>query len=89
MKTLEPRGWLYEGRGIERQRLVNALVVAMNQKAIHFAAGLAGMDAMTRALVGYRRQVKEDGLIGPELVVALCLTILPRVKPTGNHAFLA
>lgn len=85
-----PRAWRYTDRGIERQRLVNVLVVAMNQRRIHFAAGLAGMEAMTNALVSYRREVKEDGLVGPELVVALCLAVLPRkVKRSGRLGMLA
>ncbi len=32
---------------------------------------------MSKALVGYRRQVRDDGLIGSELVVALLLAIIP------------
>ena len=32
---------------------------------------------MSKALVGYRRQVREDGLIGSEPVVALLLAIIP------------
>lgn len=83
------RRWrLYEGRGAERQELADRLVVAMHDSRIHFAAGLDAMDLMTRALVGYRRQVREDGLVGSELVVALCLAITPR-PPRKSIAFLA
>jgi hypothetical protein len=32
---------------------------------------------MSKALLGYRRQVREDGLIGSELVVALLLALIP------------
>jgi hypothetical protein len=32
---------------------------------------------MSRALVGYRRVVRDDGLIGSELVVALLLALIP------------
>ena len=33
---------------------------------------------MSKALLGYRRQVREDGLIGSELVVALLLALSHR-----------
>lgn len=73
-----PFHWqLYPGRGLERQALVDALVVAIQEGRFHFAPRLAEQDAMSKGLVSYRRQVKEDGLIGSELVVALLLAIRP------------
>jgi hypothetical protein len=68
---------LYAGRGLERQALVDELLVAMQQDRFHFAPGLDEQEAMSKALLGYRRQVREDGLIGSELVVALLLAIIP------------
>ena len=73
-----PQHWqLYSGRGLERQSLVDELVVVIEQGRFHFAPRLVEQDAMSKGLVGYRRQVKEDGLIGSELVVALLLAIRP------------
>jgi hypothetical protein len=74
------RWHLYQGRGIERQALVDALVVAIEQDRFRFAAGLAEQEAMTKALTSYRRQVRDDGVIGSELVVALLLAIIPPPK---------
>ena len=72
----DPYHWqLYAGRGIERQTLVDELLVAIQHNRFHFAPGLAEQPAMSKAMVGYRRQVKEDGLIGSELVVALLLAV--------------
>ena len=88
-KDQAPLAWLYQDRGLERQRLVNGLVVAMNQGALHFAPGLDAMDQMTKALVSYRRQVKDDGSTGSELVTALCLSLLPRLTVPRVTAFLA
>lgn len=68
---------LYSGRGLERQALVDELVIAIQEGRFHFAPALAEQPAMSKAMVGYRRQVKEDGLIGSELVVALLLAIRP------------
>ncbi len=74
----EDRHWtLYAGRGLERQALVDELLVAIEQDRFRFSAGLAEQDAMSRALLGYRRQVRDDGLIGSELVVALLLALIP------------
>jgi hypothetical protein len=74
----DPDHWmLYSGRGIERQALVDELLVAMEEERFHFAPALAEQEAMSRALLGYRRQVREDGLIGSELVVALLLALIP------------
>ena len=44
------------------------LLVAVQEGRFHFAPALAEQEAMSKALTGYRRQVKEDGLIGSELV---------------------
>ena len=68
---------LYSGRGLERQALVDELLLAVQEDRFRFAAGLAEMDAMSRALTSYRRVVRDDGLIGSELVVALLLAIIP------------
>ncbi len=74
----ERKRWqLYSGRGLERQALVDELLVALQQDRFHFAAGLAEQEAMSKALLSYRRQVREDGLIGSELVVALLLALIP------------
>ncbi len=68
---------LYTGRGIERQALVDELLVAMQEDRFYFSPGLAEQEAMSKALLSYRRQVREDGLIGSELVVALLLALIP------------
>jgi hypothetical protein len=75
---------LYAGRGLERQALVDELLVAIQEGRFHFAAGLAEQDAMSRALQGYRRQVREDGVIGGELVVALLLALIPPPVPAPS-----
>jgi hypothetical protein len=68
---------LYSGHGLARQALVDTLVVLVHFNQLHFASGLAQQEAMTKALLGYRREVREDGQIGSELVVALTLSLLP------------
>jgi hypothetical protein len=68
---------LYAGRGFERQALVNELLVAIEKGRFHFAPGLDEQAAMTKALVTYTRAVREDGVIGSELVVALLLALIP------------
>ncbi len=85
---------LYAGRGLERQALVDELLVAIEEDRFRFAPRLAEQDAMSKALTGYRRVVRDDGLIGSELVVALLLAIIPPVpevepfvllgRPTGG-----
>ena len=76
------RPWkLYDGRGLERQALVDTLVVAVEEDRLRFAAALDEQDAMNKALLGYKRQVRDDGVIGSELVVALLLALVPRPKP--------
>ena len=64
-------------RGLERQALVENLLVAIQEDCFRFAAGLADQVAMTKALIGYRRQVRDDGVIGSELVFALLLALIP------------
>jgi hypothetical protein len=82
-----PEVWqLYAGRGLERQALVDELLVAIQEGRFHFAAELPEQPAMNKALVSYRRQVREDGQIGSELVVALLLAILPP-PPPGDEPF--
>jgi hypothetical protein len=79
---------LYSEHGLERQCLVDGLVVAIHRGLLHFAPGLEHQEAMSKALVGFRRQVREDGLIGSELVIALCLAVVRRPK-LGGMAFVA
>lgn len=76
------RQWrLYEARGLERQALVDTLLVAVEEDRFRFAAGLEEQPAMTEALMRYRRQVRDDGYIGSELVVALLLALIRRPMP--------
>ena len=75
---------LYTARGQERQALVDELVVAIEDNRFHFAPRLAEQEAMTKGLVSYRRTVKDDGVIGSELVVALLLAIRP-VPPQPSY----
>lgn len=70
------RWQLYTGRGLERQALVDELLVATQEGRFHFAPKLAEQDPMTKALLGYHRQVREDGVVGSELVVALLLALI-------------
>lgn len=81
---------LYEKHSFERQELVNALVVAMRSGAetLHFEADLDNFDTLATALGHYEQQVREDGLVGTELVVALALAILPRPRRTSHRAML-
>ena len=78
---------LYTGRGFERQALVDELLVAMQQERFHFAPRLAEQEAMGKALQSYRRQVREDGVIGSELVVALLLAIIPPPRKYRHASF--
>lgn len=82
------RWTLYAGRGAERQALVDELLVAMQEERFHFAPGLAEQEALGKALVGYRRQVRDDGVIGAELVVALLLALIPPPEPPVEPAIL-
>jgi hypothetical protein len=75
------RWQLYAGRGIERQALVDRLLVAVHQGTLHFAPRLADQEAMSKAIVSYRREVQADGVIGSELVVALLLALIPSPRP--------
>jgi hypothetical protein len=89
----DKRRWsLYGGHGVERQTLVNTLLVAVYEERFHFAPGLDEQAAMSKAIVTYRREVREDGVIGSELVVGLLLAVLPapRVyvrKPRRAYGF--
>jgi hypothetical protein len=40
-----------------------------------FAPNLAHQEAMTKALISYRREIGDDGVIGSELAVALFLAV--------------
>lgn len=80
----EERWQLYAGRGVERQALVDRLLVAVHEGRFHFAPRLPEQEAMTKALQTYRRQVGADGIVGSELVVALLLALIPpRPVPEG------
>ena len=84
----DARRWsLYAGRGFDRQALADGLLVAMLEGRFHFAAGLAEQEAMSKALAGYRRQVREDGELGSELVVALCLALIPGPRRYRHASF--
>lgn len=72
---------LFSARGIERQALVDGLVVAVQDGSFHFAPGLSDQDSMNRALRAFRRQVGDDGIIGAELVVALTLALTSPPQP--------
>lgn len=78
---------LYGGRGQERQALVDELIVAIEHDRFHFAPRLAEQEAMSKALVSYRREVKEDGVIGSELIVALLLAIR-QIPPAPSYVSL-
>jgi hypothetical protein len=78
----EDRWQLYTGRGLERQSLVDALLVAIEENRFRFVPTLAEQEAMSKALLSYRRQVREDGLVGSELVVALLLALIPPPAPS-------
>jgi hypothetical protein len=82
----DARWQLYAGRGVERQQLVDGLLVAIHERRFHFGAGLAEQEAMNKALQSYRREVRLDGEIGGELVVALLLALLPP-RYTPNFAW--
>jgi hypothetical protein len=84
----DERWQLYAGRGIERQALVNTLLVAIFEDRFHFAPRLGQQAAMSKAIVSYRREVREDGAIGSELVLALLLALIPAPVPfTAGVAF--
>jgi hypothetical protein len=75
------RGWtLYDKRGRDRQELVNALLVAQSEGRVAIGP-TPHADAMRKALIGYRRTVGEDGVVGGELVVALALAVVGRRPP--------
>lgn len=80
--TDKKRWVLYMARGVERQSLVDSLLVAVEQGHFRFQAGLQQQDAMNKALTSYRRQVRDDGIIGSELVVALLLAIIAPPRPS-------
>ena len=64
------------------RQLVDGLLVAIQKDRFRFVGGLGEQDAMNKALVGYRRPVHDDGVIGSELVVALLLAVIPPPKPS-------
>jgi hypothetical protein len=77
----DQRWQLYAGRGVERQALVDRLLVAIHAGVFHFAPALPEQAAMSKALQTYRRQVHDDGIVGSELVVALLLALIPPPPP--------
>ena len=85
--TIRRRWSLYAGRGVERQALVNLLLVAVYEGRFHFAPGLNEQAAMSKALAGYRREVRDDGVIGSELVIALCLALIPPPRTYRRASF--
>jgi hypothetical protein len=73
---------LYEATGRARQTLVDPIPAMIRDGTFTFAAGLADQEAMTKALIGYRREVLDDGVIGNELAVALFLALGHRPATT-------
>jgi hypothetical protein len=64
------RGWkLYDKRGSDRQDLPDALLTAEGEDRLTFAQGLHEAGAMRKALAALTREVREDGIVGGELVV--------------------
>ena len=79
---LAPHGsaWtLYPKRGKERQELVNALLVAQQERRVRIQPSPHGA-AVRAALLNYRRVVGDDGVIGAELVIALALAAIVRAR---------
>jgi hypothetical protein len=69
------REWrLYDKHGLDREELTRTLLVAVDRDSFGFASGLAEATAMTKALVGLTRSVREEGP-GSELAVALSLAL--------------
>lgn len=66
--------FLYPGRGVEQQRLLNGLAAARRVGLLHFAEGLKHMPAMTKALAAYDREARDDRHI-PPLVAALAISL--------------
>jgi hypothetical protein len=75
---------LYEPAGRERQKLVDPVPAMVRDGTFTFAPDLPHQDAMTKALVGYQREVKDDGVIGSELAVALFLALSHRPIPVAR-----
>jgi hypothetical protein len=72
---------LYEATGRDRQALVDPFPAMIRDGTFSFARDLAHQDAMTKALVSYRREIADDGVIGSELAVALFLAVGHRPVP--------
>ena len=87
LKDEVPRLWLYQGRGTDRQALVNNLVVVVTQDVLRFAADLPELATMQAAMAKYRRQVQADGGLGSTLVTALALSLADRLEPIRHRAF--
>ena len=76
------RRWkLYTGRGEERRKLTDLLVVAVAGHALAVVPDLREREALERALLEATRDPKEDGP-GSELAIALALAL--RDRPAGQ-----
>ena len=78
LQVAHRRSWvLFSKRGRDRQELVNALLVAEQEKRIRIRPS-PHADAMRKALLSYHRVIGEDGVIGGEMVIALALAVAGR-----------
>jgi hypothetical protein len=66
--------YLFSGRGVEQQKLLDGLAAARRVGLLHFADGLKHMPAMAKALVAYDREARDDRYV-PPLIAALALSI--------------
>ena len=85
--------YLYPGRGVEQQRLLDGLAATRRLGLLHFAEGLKHMPAMAKALAAYDREARDDRHI-PPLIAALALTVYwprtgaePRVIGRGGDVY--
>jgi hypothetical protein len=76
------RRWhLYDRVGRDRQDLVRGLLNAEAEGRLTFDRSLPEWPAMRKALASLTREVKEDGILGGEIVVALALVVIGRTPP--------
>jgi hypothetical protein len=76
------RRWkLYTGRGEERRKLTDVLIVAVARHSFAVVPDLKERDALERALLDATRDPKEDGP-GSEVAIALALAL--RDRPPGQ-----
>lgn len=72
------RTWhLFDKRGADRQTLVDGLLSAEAEDRLTLDPALREGAAMKKALAGMTREVREDGVIGGEMLVALGLALIP------------